>query len=574
MIYPADQESTVFYNPVQVQNRDLSILIISLFGERRACQLSVKRFQQSLKQEQGDKSEESDPKKFDDSIKNNTGWKEKLTQFEAALDPTKAVQDLYQQDSSNGLCILDALAASGLRSIRYWKEIPGVHHVTINDLDAAAVDRAKTNITANQLESALIDDNNDQQRQCRRRSKGIFIQTGDATDEMYRSRPTNKLRPGFVAEDGSWDVIDLDPYGSAAPFLDAAIQAVANGGLLACTCTDMAALGGSRPEICFGRYGAMPIQRASYLQEMALRILLQSMAVTAAKYGRTIRPLLSVGMDFYVRVFVTVHDDKTGVNHLSLQMGYVYQSTQCMSFEIINMGHLGGKKQNVYQAGRAPAVCAETGASFKIGGPIWTGPLHDPNILQAALDCLSGRNKGNASINIDHLATKDRLRGLLMSCRDELHDIPLFYRLPDVAKNVHTSTPPMEKVRNALINAGYRVSAYHKDPQAIKTNAPAQVIWDIMRTWYQHQKEVNAKSTKPPKEGSVGEKILSRQILTNIDFTKPKASNGTVSGEDKVARFPLNPPNWGPKKAATGYKRKAEDQESTITAKEMKDAVE
>ncbi len=34
-----------------------------------------------------------------------------------------------------------------------------------------------------------------------------------------------------------FDVIDLDPYGSAAPFMDAAVQAVANGGMLCVTCT-------------------------------------------------------------------------------------------------------------------------------------------------------------------------------------------------------------------------------------------------------------------------------------------------------------------------------------------------
>jgi tRNA (guanine26-N2/guanine27-N2)-dimethyltransferase len=30
--------------------------------------------------------------------------------------------------------------------------------------------------------------------------------------------------------DKQFDVIDLDPYGSAAPFLDGAVQAVADGG--------------------------------------------------------------------------------------------------------------------------------------------------------------------------------------------------------------------------------------------------------------------------------------------------------------------------------------------------------
>jgi len=111
-----------------------------------------------------------------------------------------------------------------------------------------------------------------------------------------------------------YDVIDLDPYGSAAPFVDAALQSISDGGLLAVTCTDMAALGGSHPETCYGRYGAFPIQRAGYLQELALRILLYHISVVAGRYGRTIRPVLSVGMAFYCRVFVEVNDDKAGVS--------------------------------------------------------------------------------------------------------------------------------------------------------------------------------------------------------------------------------------------------------------------
>lgn len=387
MHFPADQESTVFYNPVQVQNRDLSILIISIYGERRAVQIASKRYQKTLKQDhhqrrqQPSDSQNTVPKNM--SSAEATTLQEKVAAYEKSLDPSQAVRDLSKENSFNGLCILDALAASGLRSLRYWKEIPGVHHVTINDLDPAAVERAQTNVVVNQLEkdqivknnSNVVNGNSDHlssspspsQQQRGRRSRGIWLQTGDATAEMYNSRPTNKLRPGLVAQDRSWDVIDLDPYGSAAPFLDAAIQAVVNGGLIACTCTDMAALGGSRPETCVGRYGAIPVPKALYLQEMAVRILLQSMAVTAAKYGRTIHPILSVGIDFYVRVFVTIHDDKEGVNDLALRLGYVYQSTQCESFEIVPMGH---KKGNVLQPRRAPGtMCVETGAEYKVGGP-------------------------------------------------------------------------------------------------------------------------------------------------------------------------------------------------------------
>ena len=31
--------------------------------------------------------------------------------------------------------------------------------------------------------------------------------------------------------------------------------------------------------------------------------------------------------------------------------------------------------------------------------------------------------------------------------------------------------------RSAIVNAGYRVSQFHKDPMAVKTDAPGQVVW-------------------------------------------------------------------------------------------------
>jgi len=40
------------------------------------------------------------------------------------------------------------------------------------------------------------------------------------------------------------EVVDLDPYGTAAPFIDGAVQCVTDGGLLAVTCTDLAVLAG------------------------------------------------------------------------------------------------------------------------------------------------------------------------------------------------------------------------------------------------------------------------------------------------------------------------------------------
>jgi tRNA (guanine26-N2/guanine27-N2)-dimethyltransferase len=44
------------------------------------------------------------------------------------------------------------------------------------------------------------------------------------------------------AEGSRVDVVDLDPYGTAAPFIDAAVQSVNDSGLLCVTCTDLSVL--------------------------------------------------------------------------------------------------------------------------------------------------------------------------------------------------------------------------------------------------------------------------------------------------------------------------------------------
>ena len=39
------------------------------------------------------------------------------------------------------------------------------------------------------------------------------------------------------------------------------------------------------------------------------------------------------------------------------------------------------------------------------------------------------------------------------------------------------------KFRSALLHAGYRVSITHTSAEAVKTDAPPSVVWDIMRAW-------------------------------------------------------------------------------------------
>eukprot|EP00571_Detonula_confervacea_P016954 CAMPEP_0172302736 /NCGR_PEP_ID=MMETSP1058-20130122/4401_1 /TAXON_ID=83371 /ORGANISM="Detonula confervacea, Strain CCMP 353" /LENGTH=704 /DNA_ID=CAMNT_0013013327 /DNA_START=280 /DNA_END=2394 /DNA_ORIENTATION=- len=659
MHYPKS-ENSVFYNPVQVQNRDLSVLMIGMYAERRMERMWIakkrKEVRKSMTQRLREEAEAAKAKEGhnnDDHVSKKKETKEerkaKLAQFELDLEAqvanekssvnfTKLTQESSQ--TTDGMSIFEALAASGLRSLRYWKELPGVRTVVVNDLDPVAVDMARENVVRNGFVDDLVvagahddvgddamnddDDNNTQQQPNisnyhNVRPRGIQLQVGDATHEMYISRLSPTLHPNQSSsiqlryQKTQYDVIDLDPYGSAAPFMDAAVQSVVNGGMLAVTCTDMAALGGSHPETCYGRYGAFPIQRSGYLQELALRILLYHMSVVAGRYGRTIKPILSVGMAFYCRVFVEVYDDKAGVNNLSLNHGHLFQSTKCSSFHVTPVATNGfvtaqqqqnsgsgdakdmKKAGNVYRNGRGPGdlgepVCGETGAPYKIGGPLWTGPLHDMDVVNDAIDRLEsaktndGTNPSGGS-PVHPLHTANTLHGLLVTVSEELQDVPLYHLLPSLCSSVNSQTIPMASFKAALVNAGYRVSAYHKDPQAVKTNAPNHVVWDIVRAYCKenppHKRKESKKHRKGENQGStaphrpdidVATKILSNEMrMKKVDFTIPK---GFGEGRKKATRWARNPEaNWGPKKAASGKNKKRKEEVVNEEEKMLGDTV-
>lgn len=139
------------------------------------------------------------------------------------------------------------------------------------------------------------------------------------------------------------------------------------------TCTDMTVLSGNYPEVCFAKYGTMPLKAPKYVHEMSLRILLHAIDTAANRYKKHIVPWLSLSVDFYVRVFVRVYESPAEVKRSCLKRGMVYQSTQCASFyvqplatEVIPRGKKGSGQAN--KAGRKSKNHEEcvTGGSLSV----------------------------------------------------------------------------------------------------------------------------------------------------------------------------------------------------------------
>ncbi|KAI9881839.1 MAG: RNA methyltransferase tRNA(m5U54)methyltransferase, partial [Watsoniomyces obsoletus] len=193
-----------------------------------------------------------------------------------------------------------------------------------------------------------------------------------------------------------FDVVDLDPYGTAAPFLDAAIQCLSDGGLLCVTCTDAGVFASNGyPEKAYALYGGIP-SKAPWSHEAGLRLILNSIAMNAAKYGIAVEPLLSLSIDFYARVFVRVHKSPQDVKMLAGTSMMVYNcdagcgawSTQPVARNQAKEDKKGGifYKHGFAQGPSASSHCDHCGSRTHLAGPMWAGPLHNPYFVQRMID--------------------------------------------------------------------------------------------------------------------------------------------------------------------------------------------
>ncbi|KAF8071357.1 tRNA (guanine(26)-N(2))-dimethyltransferase 1 [Scenedesmus sp. PABB004] len=508
----------VFYNEAQVNNRDLSVAVLRRFLPQLAAEIAAGKIKLPK-----DARERAAKGKRARGKAGGGG-------DEAAAGAQPAAE-AEQDDAQPGLRVLEGLAASGLRSIRYALELEGVTRIDANDVDPSVVESMAANIAANGPRAAKV-------------------------------HPTcSDARLLMLQSPSLYHAVDLDPYGSPTAFLDSAVQSVAEGGLLAVTATDMAVLCGNSGEVCWTKYGSYPIHRP-YCHEAAVRILLSCLDSHAARYKRYVVPLLSVHMDFYVRVFVRVFTSAGEVKASASKRAYVWQSQGCDSWWLQPVGDQqqkgGGIKHTPGHGPVVPERCPESGAGFLMGGPIWARPLHDQAWVAGLL--------GDMAAESERYAAWPRLRGILTSVVEELPDVPLYYNIHDLCKTVRCSPPPAETLRSALLNAGYRVSGSHASPLALKTDAPPAAVWDVVRCW------VAAHPVRPPGQGSYAAAILAKAPALVADFRKaPGAVPESVKAG--VTRFVQNPAFWGPK-ARHGRPLKPEQQKQQAAQAEQRRARE
>ena len=281
------------------------------------------------------------------------------------------------------------------------------------------------------------------------RESGAFqaFTLSESNPEAYRVLRENAARfPGASAVEGDartglpggpFDYVDLDPYGTPAPFVHAALGSVRLGGTVAVTATDMMVLAGAQPSACGRRYGARPV-RGRLGPEGGLRILLAYLARVAEELDRSIRPMLAYARDHYVRAYVEVNGRSDAVAPVGL----------------IDPENWPGP----WVGDQGPY------------GPLWLGPLFDAELV--------------TRLTVPDGAARAReVEQFLSRLREEVTvDRPFYFEANVLASRLELAEPPsLRVVQEGLRSLGFRVARTHARPEGFRTDASRQVVEELVR---------------------------------------------------------------------------------------------
>jgi tRNA (guanine26-N2/guanine27-N2)-dimethyltransferase len=314
------------------------------------------------------------------------------------------------------LRVLDAMAGCGVRSLRYWLE-SGADWVWANDSNPDL----ETVLTIN-LQEAIA-------------SHHAQITYDDANRVFFEC----------YNQQDFYDLVDVDCFGSPAPYLSTCLWAPAVNGLLYLTSTDGRSATGHAPMRCLSTYGAYARSHPA-AHEQGLRLLIGNLQQQAASKGLGIEPVFSLfaGQVYRVMVRLVAHPVLALQNY-----GFLGYCHNCGNYQTLSWLKLGRVE------------CPHDGRSLVISGPLWLGPLHHPLFLQRMI------------AQAQEWQWPDRV-ALLELMQAEADLPPYFYPLGEIGRRGKMDTPGRSHLIHTLQNWGYRASQTHINPQAIKTDANLQ----------------------------------------------------------------------------------------------------
>lgn len=325
----------------------------------------------------------------------------------------------------NELIVCDALAGIGARGLRYANEVNKISETLVNDKSVKAVELIRRNMDHNHLSNVKVENED----------ANILLQ-------MNKSR---------------FSVVDLDPFGSPAPFLNSACSALSNHGALFVTATDTAPLCGAHVKACQRKYGARPL-RTPYCHEIGLRILIGACQRLGARQDIALNPILSNSAQHYFRIHLKARKGARKANSVLEKQGYISHCFNC-----------GRRIITPKLLTEIPRQC-DCGRKFKHAGPMWIGRLFKEDFLNLMIEELS---------KINFMRNHEEQKFLRL-CLEEADGPPTFYDLHKISSLIGSQSPKIDRVINKLRNKDYFASRTHFSSTGFRTNAPLIEIHNII----------------------------------------------------------------------------------------------
>ncbi|MDP6562702.1 MAG: hypothetical protein QF709_02515 [Candidatus Thalassarchaeum sp.] len=353
---------------------------------------------------------------------------------------------------------LDGLSASGLRARRWLNELPAQSaariSATMGDMDPVALEwamRCHEEFPPEHGEGELLP------------------HLGD-------------LRKSVLEHGRHW--VDIDPYGSPLPFLDTAIQSLAKRGVAEISATDSAALTGSSKSALLRRYGAR-VRTDGLAHDSGLRVLLATVARTAARHERAIEPLLSVWESHHLRVSVRVRRSVEKANEVEESLGWRVASptVEEVSSSIQAGMHPDTELDSLPMHCMLPLTHPIDRSDKRVSGPMWIGSLGQSDAMASMTEERALGICGPSDVEDDPVGWSDRdfereRRRVARSVRHisgeaEVIDAPHLILVDDLASWLGSGSPPSPSgMVTALCETGSRAAVAHYGKPAFRTDAP------------------------------------------------------------------------------------------------------
>lgn len=263
--------------------------------------------------------------------------------------------------SNREMQIADILAGSGIRSIRFLLELDKgkINNISINDY------KTKNNILENLKLNGLLDNSN------------IFVYEKDAVQ--------------FLLESSGFDYIDVDPFGSPNPFLEASILRLSRNGILAITATDTAALSGNSENACLRKYFSKPLKN-EFMHETGIRILIRKVQLIASQYEKALTPIFSYYKDHYYRVFFKCEKGRQKADEILKNHKFLLYNWKTSQRLIVD---------DILEIKNIKIVNQKCIKDWDYAGPIWIGSLWDSDLVgKMYKNAIQKYNHNNELINL------------------------------------------------------------------------------------------------------------------------------------------------------------------------------